>query len=567
MRVDTSGVHYPRTIGGSPTLKMSPGPRSTIDRRGLCGWLCLACVVLGLFVFPAAQAASADWPQWGGHDARNLVSDERGLADSFEPGKRDPETRDIDASTTRNVKWVARLGSAAYGNPTVAGGRVFVGTDDRLLATSSRFKRAKGGLVQCLDEATGTLLWQLVIPMRTNVPDDVWFTHQRLGVCSSPAVDGDRAYVVTSAGDIVCLDVHGQANGNDGPFTGEATYMVPPGKDPIELTDKDADIIWRFDPMDELGVRYHDAASCSVLIHGDMLYTGTSNGCDRPHKRILNPDAPSLIVLDKRAGRLVATDNEKIGHRMPHCQWSPPSLGQVNGKTLIFFGGGDGVVYAFEAVAQASDKPVYLKKVWSYDGNPPGFKFRDGKPIPYYEGDKRKPYSTNENDGRFLGPNQIIATPVFYNNRVYVAMGQDPAHGRGRGLLHAIDATQTGDITQSGCVWKYPDIERTLSTVAIADGLLYAADLSGKLHCLDADTGKKHYVFDTGAETWGGPLVADGKVFLGTKQHFWILAAGPEPKVLSKTRLGAPALSTPIAANGVLYVTSQRYLWAVEKKE
>jgi outer membrane protein assembly factor BamB len=506
------------------------------------------------------SALAGDWPQWGGRDSRNLVSAEEGLADRFDPVKKIPADGSDNAS---NVKWVAKLGNSAYGNPTVAGGRVFVGTDDRMLSASDRFKPAKGGMVQCFDERTGELLWRLVVPMRKDLPEGVWFTHQFLGVCSSPTVDGDRVYVITSAGDIVCLDVKGQADGNDGPFQEEASYMVPKGEPPIQLTDKDADILWRFDPMDELGVRYHDAASCSVLIDGDMLYTGTSNGCDRPHKRILNPDAPSLIVLDKNTGKLVATDNEKIGRRMPHCLWSPPSMGVVDGKKLVFFGGGDGIVYAFEAVKGAADKPYDLKKVWSYDGNPDEFKYRDGKPIPYYEGDKRKSWSTNQNDGKFLGPNQIIGSPVFHDNRVYVAMGQDPAHGRGRGLLHCIDATQTGDVTKTGCLWKYEDIERSLSTVAVSDGLLYVPDLSGKLHCLDADTGKPHYVFDTEAQTWGGPLVADGKVFLGTNRYFWIFADGRQPTVLSKTRLGSPAYSTPVAANGVLYVMSKRFLWAV----
>jgi hypothetical protein len=43
------------------------------------------------------------------------------------------------------------------------------------------------------------------------------------------------------------------------------------------------------------------------------------------------------------------------------------------------------------------------------------------------------------------------------------------------------------------------------------------------------------------------------------------LAAGRELKVLSEIRLGAPAYSTAVAANGVVYVTSQKYLWAVRQ--
>ena len=152
----------------------------------------------------------------------------------------------------------------------------------------------------------------------------------------------------------------------------------------------DAKVIWRYDLINELRVSPHDSASCSVLIHGDVLYVGTSNGVDKSHERIVSPDAPALIALDKRTGRLLATENEKISTRLFHCQWSSPSLGKVGDKTLLFFGGADGVCYAFETLDSIPEKPVYLKKVWSYDCNPPSYKFRDGKPIHYTDGDKRR---------------------------------------------------------------------------------------------------------------------------------------------------------------------------------
>ncbi|MBN2474020.1 MAG: PQQ-binding-like beta-propeller repeat protein [Pirellulales bacterium] len=520
--------------------------------------------LLGL-MFCSSTAWSADWPQWGGSDNRNLVSDETGLPDSFVPGKRMPSGGGIDPKTTENVKWTARLGSAAYGNPTVAGGKVFVGTDDLMLADDPRFQRTRGGLVKCLDEATGKLLWQLVTPKRTRLPEGAHFSHQHLGGCSSPTIDGNRMYVVGSAGDVLCVDVNGQADGNDGPFQEEARYMAGEDNPPVELTADDADIVWRFDPIDELAVIPHDAASCSALIHGELVYVGTSNGVDEPHAKVLSPLAPSLIVLDKRTGRLVATDDEKIGTRLYHAQWSSPSLGQVGEETLVFFGGGDGVCYAFEALSGPQPQPVHLKRVWSYDCNPPEYKLRDGKPIPYYEGDKRKGYSTNKNDGRYVGPSQIIATPVYCAGRVYVAIGQDPAHGRGKGMLHCIDPSGSGDITETGRVWTYGELDRSISTVSVADGLLYIPDIAGRLHCLDADTGERRWVYDTEAETWGGPLLVDGKIFLANKNAFFTMVAGSQPRLLSRTRLGSPAYSTPIAANGVLYVSSQRYLWAVRQ--
>lgn len=528
-----------------------------------CRPLALAWVAL---LLAPLVALAADWPQWGGTDGRNMVSSEKGLPDTFERGKKEATGRGIDMATTKNVKWAARLGSAAYGNPTVAGGRVYVGTDDLTVTDDPRFKRTEAGLVKCFDEASGKLLWQLVTPKRTaGLPKGILYGHQHLGTLSSPTVDGDRVYVLGTDCVLLCLDAHGQANGNDGPFMDEAKYMVGEGQPPVKLGETDADIIWAYDLIKDLGVVPHDAASCSVLIHGDVLYLSTSNGVDNPHVKAINPDAPGFIAVDKRTGRLLARENEDLSRRMWHCNWCSPSLGKVGDKTLIFLGGPDGWCYAFEALKSLPEKPVNLTKVWSYDCNPPEFRVRDGKPIEYYAGDKRKSNSPNKDDGTYLGPSEVIGTPVFHNNRIYVAIGQDPAHGRGRGLFHCIDATKTGDITQSGRVWTYEGLDRTIATAAVADGLVYITDIGGRLHCLDADTGKPIWVHEAKAETWGGVLIADGKLFWGTKKSFWIMAAGKEAKVFSEQHLGSPIYSTPIAANGALYVASQQYLWAVKQ--
>jgi outer membrane protein assembly factor BamB len=501
--------------------------------------------------FSPAEALGGDWPQWGGSDGRNMVSGEKPLPESFTPGERPSGASAIDLATTKNVKWVARLGNYAYGNPTVAGGRVFVGTDATTLSPDRKSKEGGGGLVKCLDEATGKLLWQLVVPRRSDLPEGVYFNHQDLGTCSSPAVDGDRVYVVTSADEVVCLDVHGQPPDEGRPAGREAGPAA------------DAKVIWRYDLINELKVSPHDSASCSVLIHGDVLYLGTSNGVDRSHEKVVSPDAPALVALDKRTGRLLATENEKISTRIFHCQWSSPSLGKVGDKTLIFFGGADGVCYAFEALDGVPEKPVSLKKVWSYDCNPPSYKSRDGKPIRYTDGDRRRSRSPNKDDGLYVGPSEIIATPVFDNNRVYVAIGQDPMHGRGKGMLHCIDATKTGDVTETGRIWSYDGLDRTIASATVADGLVYVPDIAGRVHCLDADSGKRQWVYETGDQIWGSILAADGKLYFGNKAEFFVMAAGKEAKVLSRVGLGSAVYTTPVAANGVLYVASQRFLWAV----
>ena len=499
---------------------------------------------------------AADWPQWGGLDlGRNMVSAETGLPTSFT----------TQNETNENVRWRAPMGTFVYGNPTVAGGRVFVGTDDYLLQDDPRFHRTHGGLLHCLDEKTGQLLWRLVVPARPKerLPEGAHYGQQKIGTCSSVAVAGQRAYFMTGACEIMCLDVNGQADGNDGPFKDEARYMAGAGQPPVALGPHDADIIWSYDLVDQLGVCPHDVAGCSPLVDGRILYSETCNGVDHDHKRCLRPDAPSFIALDTETGRLLATDTEDLGHRMWHCLWSPPSLGVVGGKKLVFFGGGDGVCYAFEALTAVPDQPVHFKKVWQYDCVPMNYREPGGVPFNYYVGDKRKKYTTNKDDGTFVGPSEIISTPVFHDGRVYCTIGQDPSHGRGRGLLHCIDASKTGDVTKVGCVWTYDALERTIAGVAISDGLVYAVDLPGRVHCLDAATGKLYWVYETHAETWATPLVADGKLYINTKKRLEVFATGKVPKLLAEIPLGSA--SSPIVANGTLFAASSRHLYAVQQ--
>jgi outer membrane protein assembly factor BamB len=505
-----------------------------------------------------SPAIAEDWPQWGGTTwGRNMYSKEKGLPAKVDPGKFKSGTEEVDLKTTKNVKWVAKLGSQSYGNVTIAGGKVFIGTNN----DSPRDGQHQGdrSILMVFDEKSGEFLWQLVIPKLKAGKVNDW---ENLGLLSSPTVEGDRVYIVTSRCEMMCLDVNGQANGNDGPYKDEAKYFVlDTGLPPAKVGPKDADIIWRYDMMDDLGVFPHNASNSSPLIVDDVVYACTSNGQDWTHSNIPSPLSPSFVALNKKTGELVGEDDANIGPRIYHGQWSSASAGKVNGKTLVFFGGGDGWCYAFDAKPVKESDTGLLKTVWKADCNPPEYKkTKDGKPIRYPAAE---------------GPSEINATPVFYKNRIYVAIGQDPEHGEGVGNLVCLDATKTGDITKTGVLWQYPKIHRSISTVSIdpETGLLFVGDFSGFVHCLDAETGKVNWVHDMKAHMWGSTLVADGKVYVGDEDgDLVVLAATKEKNILSKIsvdgreqdgpNLGAPVYSTPVVANGVIYIASNTHLYA-----
>jgi len=465
-------------------------------------------LLAALFLTPsrnvsASDPGSGDWPMWGGTPDRNMISNMKGL----------PETWDINKKT--NVKWVAALGSQSYGNPVVAGGQVYVGTNNEGLRDPKQ--GGDRGVLMVFDEKTGEFLWQQANEKLAAGRVNDW-PYQ--GVCSSPLVEGDRLYYVTNRGELMCLDAKGfRDDENDGPYKEE------------KLTGKfDADIVWKFDMIEEVGSHPHNMSNSSPVSWGDLIYVGTSNGQDESHVNIPSPKAPSMIAVNKKTGKLVWEVNH-VHDKILHGQWSSPAVGKIGGVDQVVIGEGDGWVRAYEAATG--------KDLWQFDTNP-----------------KESVWPKTRNE--------LIATPIIWDNKVYIANGQDPEHGEGVGHLYCIDSTKRGDLTKDGLIWHFDKIRRSISTGAIHDGLLYYPDFSGFLHCLDAKTGQELWQHDMFAAIWGSPLVVDGKVYLGDEDgDVVIMKAGKEKKVIAEMNMGSSVYSTPVPANGALFIMNRNQLFAL----
>jgi outer membrane protein assembly factor BamB len=260
------------------------------------------------------------------------------------------------------------------------------------------------------------------------------------------------------------------------------------------------------------------------------VYVSTSNGQDESHVNIPSPRAPALIAVNKDTGKLVWEDASP-GDRILHGQWSTPTVARVGDVDQVVMGQGDGWVRGFEALTG--------KKLWEFDLNPK---------------DSVWPKTRNE----------VISTPVVVDGVVYIANGQDPEHGEGIGHAYAIDATKRGDITESGRLWHYDKIRRSISTAAVHEGLVYMADFSGFVHCLDAKTGTAYWTHDMFAAVWGSTMYIDGKIYIGDEDgDVTVLQAGKELKVLAESNMGSSVYSTPVPANGALFVNNRNQLFAI----
>jgi outer membrane protein assembly factor BamB len=521
----------------------------------------------------AAGAEAADWNQWGGSPQRNNVPAATGLPTEWAAGDFDPDSGAWKPDTSENVAWVAALGSQSYGNPVVAGGKAYVGSNNGK-GWLKRYPPAIDlGCLLAFDAKDGSFLWQ---DSSEKLPTGRVHDWPLQGICCAPLVEGDRLWYVTSRGEVKCLDTEGFRDGeNDGPFGTEKVRA-----------DDEADVVWVLDMMKELGVSQHNMCSCSVTSAGDFLFVNTSNGVDEGHINLPNAQAPSFLCVDKRDGKVLWADNTP-GANVLHGQWSSPSYAELGGVPQVLFGGGDGWLYAFDARGENGK----AKKLWEFDCNPKESKYTLG--------------------GR-ADRNHVIGTPVIHEGLVYVAVGEDPEHGEGVGHLWCIDPTKRGDVSSelavsvndpgkplprrreqavikeqgevarpnpnSAAIWHYAGFDadsngklafeetmhRTCGTVAIKDGLLYVADFSGLFHCLDVKTGKPVWTHDMLAASWGSPLIADGKVYIGDEDgDISVFKLGREKDLLAEVNMGNSVYSTPIVAGGTLYIANKSHLFAI----
>ncbi len=523
----------------------------------------------------AAEKKSGDWNQWAGSPARNNTPEGKDIPADWAPGEFDDQSGEWQKDTAKNIKWVSRLGSQSYGNPVVASGKVFVGTNNGAGWLKRYPSTVDLGCLLCFNEADGKFLWQA---SSEKLPTGRVHDWPLQGICCAPLVEGDRLWYVTSRGEIMCLDTEGfHDDENDGPNKAE----------PNENKDE-ADVVWMLDMMGQLKVSQHNMCSCSITSAGDIIFVNTSNGVDEGHTTIPSPAAPSFLALDKNTGKILWQDNSP-GNNILHGQWSSPAYAVIDGVPQVLFGGGDGWLRSFRGEATKDGKAELL---WEFDCNP-----KDAK------------YSVSGRSTR----NHIIGTPVVYEGLVYIAVGEDPEHGEGNGHLWCIDPTKRGDVSSelavkvddrehplphrrlqainpeegeiavanrnSAAVWHYvgkdlngdnelkdfeEQMHRTCGTAVIKNGLLFIPDFSGLMHCLDAKTGEAHWTHDLFAATWGSAMIVEDKVYVGDEEgKVTIFKLSPEKEIVAEIEMGNSVYSTPIVANNTLFIANKTHLFAI----
>ena len=526
----------------------------------------LALLIALLLDGNISALATDDWPMLGRDGTRNAVSPEKNPPTFWQikgvPTKFDEEGRGIEeAVESKNIKWMAELGHLTLGDPVISGGLVWVGTNNR-----PGPGEANVFVLKCFRESDGKLLYQHVTPRPLKGWGHEW---SRGSFSCSPLAEGDRIWFVTNLCETVCLDVGPLRRGEGEPRT-----------------------LWRVDMADTLGVFRRSASmawnrTSSVAAYGGRIYVITGNGVDDTYQHVPAPQAPSLVCFEKETGRVVWQDNSPSANIL-YGQWASPLVIEIDGQPQCLAPQGDGWLRSFD--------PATGRLLWEFDLNP---KTAEWKP------------------GGVSDRNIVLATPVFYGNRIYIAVGKDYESGEGPGRLWCIDPTRRldgGDVSltlgvdsdgnrlprrrlqavdlalgereipnpDSAVVWQYSEqdqngdgkidfeetMHRTMASVAIDDGLLIAADISGLVHCLDAQSGKVHWTHDLLATISASPLIVDGKAYLTDQDgNVTIFALSKEKRLIAKHFHGDSVYCAPVLANGTLYVATKQTLLAIASEE
>ena len=497
------------------------------------------CILLGL----SPDGDAGDWPMFGRDATRNAVSPET-----------DPPTQ-WDVESGKNIRWTAALGSNTTGTPVVADGLVWVGTNnDRRERTE---QAADASVLACFRESDGELLYRYVSP-RLKAGWTVDCPQSSMG--SSPLVEEDRLWFVTNRFEVVCLDIKPLRNNAEEPRR-----------------------VWTLDMIEELGITpvgpYMGwTHRCSVAGYRDWIYVITGHGSDEWTGTPASPHAASLICVDKRTGKVVWEDKTP-GENILYGQCASPLVIEINGRPQCIAPQGDGWVRSFDALTG--------KLIWEFYLNLKTTHWRLGG-----GGDR----------------NNILATPVLYEDRIYIANGRNTEQGEGPGRLVCIDPTGTGDISSelavdadgnslprrrlqavidkqgertlpnpnSGLIWEFTvrgdngtdQMYRAIASVAVDAGLVVAPDSSGFIHCLDALNGTKYWTFDAFAYVYATPLICDNKIFIADYDgNVTMLELSRELKELGEHYLDSGIYSSPIFANGTLYIASMKSLHAISANQ
>ena len=240
----------------------------------------------------------------------------------------------------------------------------------------------------------------------------------------------------------------------------------------------------------------HGGRTMSPIVDGDLVIVSAAvsnwgTQAARSHR---------IIALNKRTGDIVYVANP--GGRPYDTAYAAPLIATINGTRLLIVGLGDGGIHAIKAQTG--------EKVWSY-----------------------------------VAAKRAINTGVVVSgNTVIISHGDENLTGNEMGMLAAIDGSQTGDIKATR--WAHYGEQFGFSSPLVDGTRLYQIENGSRLIAYDIETGKELWRQPLGTSQKAPPVMADGKIFIGTEsgKFFIVRPHADRAEILSEVEL-------PISKNSI----------------
>lgn len=461
-----------------------------------------------LFLF-VDRAGAEDWPQFRGRNGSG-ISTSTNLPTEF--------------SHQDKVVWQATLGDG-IGSPVIVNGKVF----NTALTGTTTFT------VFCHDAATGKELWKREMPTG-ELPR---ITPPNSHASSTPAADGQRVYVYFSTLGLVALDTR----------DGKETWRLPLPK-PAYLMN------W--------------GAGNSPIVYRDTVFFCMDDDL-----------SPYLVAVDSANGKV----RWRTPRQDMLAGYAVPVLCEVNGRTDVVVAGTgklkgydpetgkerwtcntllrtlmtspvvkDGVIYI--AVQSYGDSSRILKHAlmeW-LDTNQDGKLIRAEVPKEFHE---RFDRSDRNKDG------------VLADDELDTAF-QDPTNLAGGGnIIQAVKGGGSGDVTKTHLLWNVtkPLPSNLSSPLVTAGGRVFVVKAGGLSSCFDAEKGEAYWererIRNLG-DYYASPITADGKIYVAGRNGFVVVLEDSNGlKVLAKNDLGGEILATPAIADGRLFIRTREKIYCI----
>lgn len=335
------------------------------------------------------------------------------------------------------------------------------------------------------------------------------------GTRSTPVVMGDRVHLITYSGDgeevqerVMALDVKtgktiwehrfnvfltdivkhrlGWAQISADPATG---YVYAQGVQGLFMClDKEGKIVWQRSLTEELGrISGYGGRTHSPIVDGDMVIIGSCFSSWGKFGRGMH----RVMAVDKKTGEMIWW--HQSSGAMLDTTYSVPVIAEHNGIRTLFLGFADGTVGALKVATG--------ERIWTYK----------------------------------LSKRGIQTSVLFHDGVVYATHSEENLDSNVMGAVVAIDANGTGDISKTGTLWRRDGLGVGYASPALGDGQLIVAVNKGNLHALNLKTGETEWSFNFGTAAKGSPLLADGKIYISDVPGYW--------NILSYDTKGAKRLS------------------------